>query len=71
MISETLAQADVTAWPKSALILFFVFFVLVCCWVWIRGRGKGYDAVANLPLERDEVFSSKRDSGALVEVDCE
>ena len=61
-LSELMSNADLTIYPKIALIIFMGVFVLVTLRVVLMGRKQNVDEMARLALDDGEVASEGSDA---------
>ena len=59
MYKEVLANANMTWWALSSLILFVTFFVGVLVWIFRKGSQEQYQRIALLPLDSQEAVYTK------------
>jgi cbb3-type cytochrome oxidase subunit 3 len=60
-LSDVVSHADMTFWAEGALILFFLAFLGIVAYVFIRRRSS-WDHTRNLPLEDNSHNGSQEDS---------
>ncbi len=60
MLKEVLASAELALGPTAALVIFFIFMVLVGFWIYRPGSAQRYAGIGASALDDDGAAATKR-----------